>query len=244
MNKTLHNNFVWGMIADYDKQILRLKEEMHEFLQGTRLAEDHSVTTISLEHFTNKCIPFIRNNNLKGLELKNFYDTFLLALKDIEIQTKESYFLYKRTIIAMYEIEDHPFSFPHFSILSIISKVIENLNTIIRFLKEETEALALPPQPDYSKLIWFKVGLLFATGEMDALKQKFNGSAAKIAGAISPENKSGYRPYISESFGIGKGVKNIFNSTNKLKIIYSYCQQNDIAMCDSFIAKYNAFPSP
>ena len=93
------------------------------------------------------------------------------------------------------------------------------------------------PQPSKTQEIhkdknWFKVGLLFATGEMDNLMKQFNMNATKVAQHL--DSKS-YRPYISESISNTNTTdKNIFSKPEKLKIIYRHCIENDIPMVDSF----------
>lgn len=83
-----------------------------------------------------------------------------------------------------------------------------------------------------SSTLWFQIGLLFATGEMEQLRVKFNGNATQIANSLGNKN---YRPYISESLSMtNKSDKNIFSQPKKLKSIYEYCIQNNIDMTESF----------
>lgn len=83
---------------------------------------------------------------------------------------------------------------------------------------------------------WFKVGLLFANGEMDILLQKHKTGIASNYTAIAKElgNKN-YRPYISESAaGTNKGNKNIFSIPWKVQLLEEYCEKHQIAIVDSF----------
>ena len=74
----------------------------------------------------------------------------------------------------------------------------------------EVELNTQPKTKDYTKKIWFKVGLLFATGEMDKLITQFKSNATQIATHLG--NKS-FRPYISESISKTNDTdKNIFSS--------------------------------
>jgi hypothetical protein len=84
--------------------------------------------------------------------------------------------------------------------------------------------------------IWFKVGLLFANGEMDALlinhKQGTNSNYTAIAKELG--NKS-FRPFISESYSdINDSDKNIFSNEKKIIFIEEYCKRHNIPVVDSF----------
>lgn len=85
---------------------------------------------------------------------------------------------------------------------------------------------------NYKNTIWFKVGLLFATGEMDKLITRFNGNATQIAKHLQNKN---YRPFISESISkTNKNDKNVFSDQGKLLKIQKHCIENKILMIDSF----------
>lgn len=85
---------------------------------------------------------------------------------------------------------------------------------------------------------WFIVGVKFANGELDELleaNKKINNSPNFTKTAEQLGNLS-FRPYISESYNseIGKSVKNIFSSEDKIMKILDYCMSNDIDVVDSF----------
>jgi hypothetical protein len=93
-------------------------------------------------------------------------------------------------------------------------------------------------EKDIKNKIWFKVGILFANGEIDRIisVQKDNSGInfTKIAKDLG---NTSYRPYLSESWSkANKGNKNIFSNHGKLKLIYDYCNINNITMIDSFIS--------
>lgn len=84
-------------------------------------------------------------------------------------------------------------------------------------------------------LIWFKVGLLFATGEINTLKKQFDNNASQIAKHKFKDKWSGYRPYISNSISnTTNDDKNIFSNNAKLKKIYNYCINSAITMDSNF----------
>lgn len=91
---------------------------------------------------------------------------------------------------------------------------------------------------NFTTKIWFKVGLLFANGEMDKLLKKHDNVYTQIAKEL---NNISYRPYISDSMGTNtKSDKNIFNNENHIITIHDYCIQNKIVMNKNFLDKYNA----
>ena len=84
---------------------------------------------------------------------------------------------------------------------------------------------------------WFKIGLLFANGEMDKLLLKHNTNFTAIAKELGNKN---YRPYISESQSkSNENDKNIFSDNSKLKEIADYCVEQKITICPSFESYYN-----
>jgi hypothetical protein len=89
---------------------------------------------------------------------------------------------------------------------------------------------------DYQTEIWFRVGVLFANGEMDKLKKQFNSNGTQIAKHLG--NKS-YKGYINDTIGNTnkKSNKNILNYPGKLLKIYNHCIENNIPMIDSFKAR-------
>jgi len=84
-------------------------------------------------------------------------------------------------------------------------------------------------------LNWFKVGLLFATGEMDILLDKFSNNFTQIAKHKFGDKYKGYRSYISESYSnTNINNLNIYSDKIKLKGISDYCDENRIVMTENF----------
>ena len=96
---------------------------------------------------------------------------------------------------------------------------------------------------DYTKEVWFVVGSLIATGEMETLLQKHK-SATQVAKILKIEKS---RPYITDSkYNLkNNGVQNVERNTNiyndydKILKIYNHCTQNKKSMTDDFIKIYN-----
>lgn len=102
----------------------------------------------------------------------------------------------------------------------------KELGTIPTILKDEFK---------YKESAWFKIGLLFATGEMEDLLSKFDSNGTQIAEYLG--NKQGFRPYITESIGINKNKseKSIFSNSGKMNKIILHCKQNNIPVVSSFL---------
>jgi len=83
--------------------------------------------------------------------------------------------------------------------------------------------------------LWFPIGLGFAQGEIQ--KKIKNFSAREI---VKEYKLLGYQNYIT-STGIEstKDPKNIYSDLNKLKIVFVYCIENNIVMCDEFKKAYS-----
>lgn len=86
----------------------------------------------------------------------------------------------------------------------------------------------------YKKTIWFKIGVMFANGEMDKLLQEFDGNGTQVAKNLGNKN---YRPFITESIGVKKKTsdKSIFADESKMKKIISHCEKNNIPIVQSFL---------
>lgn len=84
--------------------------------------------------------------------------------------------------------------------------------------------------------IWFKVGLLFANGEMDSLIAKHkSGTMANYTAIANELGDKNFRPYISETINAAhNNDKNIFSNQDKVAFIQSYCESNGITVVESF----------
>lgn len=84
-----------------------------------------------------------------------------------------------------------------------------------------------------SEFNWFKVGLLFATGEIDEI----DGSDTQKAKHFFGKDWKGFRPYITSSDynSVVKSDKNIFFSMKKLIQLEEHCNSESKKMCDKFI---------
>ena len=113
-----------------------------------------------------------------------------------------------------------------------ITKISEN----IKFITEnESEKQIIPTQKDYYKYSWFKIGVLFAKGEMSNLLEKNDYNATKVAEDLGDKN---LRPYISDSLGTNfDSDKNIFSSYDKMTKIINYCKENNFPIKEDFLSQ-------
>ncbi len=100
------------------------------------------------------------------------------------------------------------------------------LNRLPKQIKEEFE-----PYKNKENEIWFKVGLLFATGEMASLFEKHK-SSRRISIELYGDGYKGYRPYISSSRSKTHensiSNKNIYSSYYKMKFIIEHCKKTKL----------------
>jgi hypothetical protein len=84
---------------------------------------------------------------------------------------------------------------------------------------------------------WFKVGVFFATGEIDKILKSNNYNFAQTAKQLGNKN---FRPFISESYNnTSKGNKNIFSNRQRIKEIVEYCNHENIPINENFLSKLN-----
>jgi hypothetical protein len=88
---------------------------------------------------------------------------------------------------------------------------------------------------------WFKVGILFAKGEIQKLrKENPKISFAKIAEHFNNKNYEVYIKATNNNYTKTNPDKNIYINFDKMDLILKHCKLNDIAVCDDFDLKYKA----
>ncbi len=126
--------------------------------------------------------------------------------------------------------------------ISKFKEVIEDVLTEINSKYKDYKIRRSPQSQDDRHLTenWFKVGLLFANGEMGMLITEHSKNATKIAKHIDPIKWAGYRPYISESISVKPSQKDkcIFENKVKMKKIIDYCKNKNIPIVESFMDRY------
>ena len=86
-------------------------------------------------------------------------------------------------------------------------------------------------RPPKTELNWFKIGLLFANGEMDELRVTHSSNRAIARSIGMPDS----HPYISDSVAnVPEGGKNIFVNQKYLDVIINYCEENGIRIVETF----------
>lgn len=102
------------------------------------------------------------------------------------------------------------------------------------------EATALPRNKDYKDKIWFKVGLLFATGEMKQLAKDLDNNATQIAESLEEPGFNKYILATLNDYQKSNKDKNIYASRMKMQLIIDHCRENDIEIDMDFL---NSIPS-
>lgn len=153
----------------------------------------------------------VKRSILKGVE--DGYDFIHSPNNKYQIQNKHNSFVYAQAIW----------------------EYCEWLKATFKFNQEPTEV-----QKSIGKL-WFIVGVLFATGELNDLCIKYSAMGTPNFTAIAKHLENiNLRPYLSESFNnASESDKNIFSKPNKISIIQEYCSANEIAVHSSFTDRLN-----
>lgn len=113
--------------------------------------------------------------------------------------------------------------------IDIISKIAKNIREITNI---ESEKKIAKTQKNYYEYYWFKIGVLFATGEIYTLLEQNDSNSTEVAKFLGNKN---LRPYISDSLGSNlKSDKNIFSSYDKMIKVISYCEENKLAIKQDF----------
>jgi hypothetical protein len=121
-----------------------------------------------------------------------------------------------------------------------MKKIIESENSkVINKSETKDEAKDETKLKHYKSEVWFRIGVLIASGELNKLLNEYK-SATKVAVYLNLEKS---RPYISDSKysiktngsqSVGRNT-NIYNNSSKLIRIYDHCLENKIEMTIDFI---------
>jgi hypothetical protein len=235
----LFNLFFENTFSDFVIEISEVNRQLKNEIKLNRISFDEN--------------EFTRYARLVINDLKSY-----LAKKDerIEVSTIENHFSYYNlryfsieSILKMDKSSELfiDLSFPHERAPTeeLIDLYFKLQNDFLNFTKkyliiaicdfiESLKDDITSTKKDILKFNWFKVGLLFATGEIYELKDKYV-SYIKIAKNKFGKKWKGYRPYISESYGNSNtNDLNIYSDNDKLKSIYDYCTKNKIEMAEDF----------
>ncbi|MEG1388573.1 MAG: hypothetical protein RSC72_15090 [Algoriella sp.] len=95
------------------------------------------------------------------------------------------------------------------------------------------EKKPIPKENKHLSKNWFKIGVKFATGEVQKIYKENNCVATQTAMQLGNKN---LRPYISESISnTNFNDKNIFSRKQKdIDLIINYCNENSLTICDDF----------
>ena len=188
----------------------------------------------------------LTNNN--PVKLKGLNDDFFIFVEiqkdnytssDIKIALKE----YKKNKkkIPYLEVDNEKFLdidkllYPNG--LFFCNKFIDLINKLIE-LNTKANSSNKNVKKEVYETLWFKVGLLFATGEIQKLLKENNSNRNEVTRQLG--NKS-YRVYITETLNNkqdkGKYDKNIYSDPKKMQIIKKYCDDNKIEVCEDFLKK-------
>lgn len=92
----------------------------------------------------------------------------------------------------------------------------------------------------FEKHIWFKVGLLFATGAMDKLIKQYNNNATKISDHLKKPEYNKYILATMNNYTKSNTDKNIYGNKQKMIKIKNHCTKQDISMTKDFLDRFPA----
>ena len=224
----LKNNLA-GIEFEYPKKKCLSTSEFTEYLQ---------MTYFSIEQNIESTCDYIESNHLSNRRFENLKR---ISKQLIEMQTIIANDLFKLGSTRNNEFEDF-----YNDIIYDISNtnLIQNpnnkqLNDFNNYIAEirNLSTPQLKPKNNHEQTLWFRVGLLFATGEIEKLIEIYSSNATQIS--ISLGNKS-FRPYITESISKSTvGNKNIFSNRNKMQKITDYCKKHNIIVTPEFLKELN-----
>lgn len=165
--------------------------------------------------------PFLFNEDIKSLLLPKYNDDSLeKEQKPLVYSIQREFHLYA----VFLEVQK-----THNFIDELLMKKVTNSNDFVSNPTISTD------KSDYKNEAWFKIGLLFANGEMDTLLKTFNSNGTQIANHLG--NKNGLRPYITESIGVKKKISNksVFSDRSKMDKIILHCKENNIPIVSTFL---------
>lgn len=84
---------------------------------------------------------------------------------------------------------------------------------------------------------WFKVGVLFATGEMDQLITKYNRNATRIANHLKAPHYNKYILGTMNDYRDNNLDKNVYANPEKMQMIMNHCKEQNIEVDQNFIAR-------
>lgn len=164
------------------------------------------------------------------LEIQAYYKDVILGGQDYGydfVQSPKDKYQYDSKILSQ------AYALVCFNYLAWLDESFKETSDALDTSKDETE-----------RTLWFKVGKLFANGEMDSLLKKHSHYNVPNCSAISRElENASFRVYILESLNArNENNKNIFSCKSKVSYIEDYCKNKNIPIVESFkkrAKKYN-----
>jgi hypothetical protein len=224
-----------------------------EFVEHYNKTEISNFINSSLENMMNKAVAESDYNELnRKLEIAIAITGFG---KHNLNNTQQPVFHYIKAVLIQFsldnlEAKDIVFEMqgafsPNFN-KNVTDKIINYLKGIEYFQGKNEKVILNRRNDSHKNNNWFKVGLLFASGEIYKHYDENNKSATATARALG---NNSYRVYITQTFGHNeklygkKDDKNIFLNLNKMTQIINHCEENGITIDETFVANYNTLKS-
>lgn len=205
---------------DY-KQLAKLTEIESKIIEIDNLIKSISQLSINIEYL-------IFNNEFdKALKFKELIKVQIESIIDY---IKHAFFIHIETTPIYKKLNDLKLEFENQSKFDIEKIKLINLNS-------DNTSTNKPKIKDKTKELWFKIGLSFAEGKPQSIKYNDKKiSFEKIGTDLG--FKVSDKTYFSNTLQNTKNIKNIYNSFDKMKLLYDYCIEKNIDMCEDFVGKY------
>lgn len=229
------------------KQIREYKEELEQELQEFTLNTSTSRTEYLKEKFnsTSKEIKKTESHFRKvyKYDISQFYKNHLFKADKEDLNSL--YFYAEKEMGTINEVWNiHKLLKKYFDLKNQLPIIKE----VISFNFTQVEKVIKPVEEN----AWFQIGLTFATGKAQELLEHYKiGKGQFVKGHFTKITsdlgfKKSDRNYFSQTFNdTTKDNKNIYSQPDKLRVIYEYCQNNNIEVVEDFIkhlptySKYN-----
>lgn len=193
----------------------------------------------------NECIigEWIEKFDLKEEDFPFYLNDEVTHLLSVNKENYESESKKKGVNISLMQLNFHWYAgyLEYLKMKSFIDELLPMEKDIKPSNEKKSVIIVSEDKKGFKDFTWFKVGLLFAKGEVQKLYEKYKskkGHYKKIT--LELGFKETDRPYFSETINnTTSSNKNIYNDLTKMKKIQYYCQKNEIVICEDFDKNFN-----
>lgn len=230
-NNKLHFDTIEQLVNHYENEALSidLKDEasqLYNVLQSQKLKANEVENEDELN------------------EVKDFCTKAVASLKHkLSLVIINENYKVKANFIQSY-VFDIRLYFEYKELVNKLNNKKESLKIGAKPQQSENNDLRAKPLKDYKNFIWFKTGILLATGQAYDLYNKYKkdkGHFTKISLELGFKDTD--RPYFSSTINNNKNDKNTFDNKDKLQKLHKHLTENGLNFGAEFLKKYNQIES-